>query len=498
MSQIPPVSERLTMRNQNHLSSSPQDSLKSDHEHFSVELRKKKRRILSNIKRSLGGESIKLIYESSSLKSLITTFTDTESFILNILDLLYKGNSINIIECFSILDRLVKSEELANTILKSNYMQMLKYYLSLDDIPLLRLTTSLFTNLACGDSENINVLIENQVIQRLTYLSHSYEADIQRNALWALCNMCKESDSLRIMLVEFGVDKEIIEKALLRKPIQEKHFELLTYLCKFATYGEVSQNYLKIVYCIVRQHSTEYPLEVHISAYWILFYLIYFFPLNIDEMLKYRDLLPTIVQVVIKENHLELIKAASFNLSNVSGSNATHTQRLLDSNGLEAVERLIGTRYNELKKEGYFILSNITAGVAEQIKAVVTYKNLIIDCFAGLYDPDTKVRANALIMFLNISMFRCKDFILNIAKKGLICAIAKTIQIEDDVKCTRNALALIEYIISAAEIGDYNAIKEELHDNSIFEWISELVNHRDLKVSTISDRILRSEFEYYD
>lgn len=495
---IPPVSERLSVRNQNHLSSSSQDLRKSHSETFLVELRKKKRRILSNIKRNFGGESIKLLYESSSLKSLITTFTDTESFILCILDLLYKRSPVNVLECFSLLDKALKSEELANIVLKSTYIGMLKYYLSIDDAALLVLTTSIFANLGLGDDKNLKVLVECHAIQRLICLTRLTEGEIQKNALWALCNMSKESESIRKLLVDLEVDKEIIQIALMRKPMQDKHFELLSHLSKLAANGEVSRNYVKIVYYVVREFSSEYPLEVHISAYWILFFLIYYSQINIDEMLKYRDLLPTIVQVVIKESNFELVRAASFNLSHVSGSTTAHTQRLLDCNGLEAVEKLIHSSNSILRKEGYFILSNIAAGVSEQIKAIFCYKKLIFDSFSGLFDFHFDVRKNAWIVFLNISKFKCKDFILNIAKKGLIDAIGKALQIEDNFKCLKLALHLIEYLISAAEIGDYSAIKNDLHENSIFEWVRELADHSNLKISTIADRILDSEYEYYD
>ena len=194
---LPPLSERLNFRNQSHLGSSSLESIKSNQAAFAVELRKKKRRVLSNLKRCLGTESIKLIYESSSLKAFISNFSDTESFILSVLELVSQGNPSTIHECFVVLDKIVKTVDLATMILKSSYLEILVKYLFIEDPELSSVVTSLFTNLACAEKSGLKILTETQAIQRLLYLSNTFEGAVQRNSLWALCNISSETAKAR-------------------------------------------------------------------------------------------------------------------------------------------------------------------------------------------------------------------------------------------------------------------------------------------------------------
>lgn len=493
---LPPLSERLNFRNQSHLCTSTLESIKSDQAAFAVELRKKKRRVLSNIKRCLGTESIKLIYESSSLKTFISNFTDTESFILSVLDLLSQGIPSTTHECFKVLDKIVKSTDLANMILQSSYLQIIVKYLFVEDSELLTVITSLFTNLACAEKNSLKILIETQAIQRLLHLSNTFQGTVQRNSLWALCNICSEMAKVRKYLIDLGVDKEIIQQILTGKQTLDKHFELLSQFCKEILTEESYLNCIKISYLILIRFTSEYSVEIRISALWILFHLTYYNPTLMDTVLDYRELLPEIVNIVISEAHLILIKAASFNISNLSGYNASYTQRLLENNVLEAVNKLIHIEHTNLRKEGYFILSNLAAGVAEQVKIVFQYKNLIVEAFEGVYDSQAEVRENAWHVFYNICRLKSKDFIMKLVKNGLLEAVSKGLRMESDPKCIKKALGFIEYLILAGELEGTNVLVSELNEYSIFEWVSEYSYHKDLTINEISNRIIDSHYSF--
>jgi len=375
-------------------------------------------------------------------------------------------------------------------------LEILVKYLFIEDPELSSVVTSLFTNLACAEKSGLKILTETQAIQRLLYLSNTFEGAVQRNSLWALCNISSETAKARNFLIGSGLDKEIIQRILTGKKTLDKHFELLSQLCKEALTEESYLNCIKISYLVLIRFRTDYSTEIRISALWILFHLTFYNPVLIDRVLEYRELLPEIVNIVIREDHFVLVKAASFNISNISGDLAVYTQRLLENNVLEAVDKLIHIEHNELRKEGYFILSNLAAGVAEQIKAVFQYKNLIVEAFEGIYDSQVEVRENAWHVFDNICRLKCKDFILKLVQRGLIEAVSKGLQMESNIKCIKKALSFIEYLIFAGELEGTNVLVAELNEYSVFEWVSEFAYHKDMKINEISNRIIDNHYSF--
>jgi hypothetical protein len=187
-----------------------------------------------------------------------------------------------------------------------------------------------------------------------------------------------------------------------------------------------------------------------------------------------------------------LVKAANNALSEISSGPAEFTQRLLEHNILNIIEQLISHPNIILRSDGYFLLSNIAAGVAEQLKVVFSHKTLLVKSFSGLTDCNSKVRNEAWHVFVNICKFRCKDFLIALFENDILEYVSQAVQIENDPHSIEMILTFLESLLIAGDCLGLPSIKEKFNSYSLFEWISGLRYNKIIKISTKADHIMDS------
>jgi hypothetical protein len=478
-------------RNKFHLSGKSLEAISQENQDFQVKLRKKRRRVLANFKRILGPESIKILYESSNLKHLISDFIDTKSFLLNTLALTSPESPIEvIIESLSILSKCVKSPETAELILQSESSESLHILLNSDDPRLLTKATTLLINLSSAKKSN-SWIFGLDVIERLVQLFQLFPGEVENNSLWSLCNLSNNNKSASNHLLSLNVVSFIIEKIKSNANLNEKYFELLSLLSKHVKNLDILAEIFKIASIILTDQLFLNKFECRTSACWMIFYVLRNQLQRIDFLQNSKFIYKVLTQAVLESSNSELIKAATYALSEISSGPTENTSRLIENNIFQVIEILISSNVAFLRSDGYFLLSNIAGGVSEQIKAFFDSR-IFLESFKGINDVDPKVRYEAWHVFLNISKFRCSDFLLELYNKGFLEHVVHATQTENMIECIELALRFLENLVMAGECCGTNTVVDKIHEFELDEWISGFEDHRNITISTLATDILQS------
>ena len=156
----------------------------------------------------------------------------------------------------------------------------------------------------------------------------------------------------------------------------------------------------------------------------------------------------------------------------ISGSTTSHTQMLIDYNLLPVIQSGMYSNHAEIRKESFFVLSNIAAGVPSQVKSIFDQEGLIKDALKGLTDCNLQIKKEAWHVLSNISEMRNKDLTLRLLDFAVAVEIPKSLAFETDPSILKLGLRFCSNLLIAGQIEYENTVSQIFYASGCFEVIS--------------------------
>jgi importin subunit alpha-6/7 len=490
-----PSDARIQQRNLTFFSAL--DSVDNKHD-FAIELRKKSRQKFFNSKRALPQSlstpeaSSEVTFEASLILQESNQYATVSKLLL--LAIAHQTNPKNVAYCFSLCNRYLLTAAAQKMVIESEYLWFVFECLRSGDEGVLQQTTFMMANLATADQLSCMKLHEHSVLNHLLYLCSHYTGEIQKNCLWCIANLCIDSLDTVEYLISCSFHKYVIESLSSNPQADSKFYEILSYLCKtIQDPNEFTQVFSICLRVFQAEHNEPYVLA---STLWVLFK-----SLRTNENIQHMlNLFPSMLQLVIKfagEKEYEVGLPSVKILGLVAGGMTIHTQQLIDAGGLDVLQVAIKNSNANIRKEAYFALSNVAAGVAGQLQAMFKQKDLIIDTLFGALDQNDEVRNEAWHMLYYISVFRNKDFLRKLADFGVVVTAAQVLSIEDDNDTLQYVLMFCEHLLLAGDCEGMNTMTEKFEESGCFAEIAQMREHQSNKISQIAERILEASYRCY-
>ena len=484
------LENRIFERNKSHLAGKNLLIACQEQQDFQIELRKKRRRVLIQFKRIIGPDSLKHLYENSKLKSLITEFDDSNTFNSNLLELMSREKNEGVVEeCLAILANCGKSKETVQLLLDKKSVKVLVECLNSENVRVLCHATCLFVNLSAM-TEDKNAINDEGIIKRLLQLCSRYPGEIEVNSVWTLCNLSNKNKGVCRYIVSINVVEILVGKIKGNPELNEKYFELLTNLTDHVKNSEVLKEILYIALVILKDPLFANKTEIKSSACWMIYYIINSSSKGLEMLQPHQEIYNILLRIVAEEGNIELVEAANFTLCEISSGTAEFTEKLLENSILDVIEKLIKHPKSTFRADGYFLLSNIAAGVSGHLKAIFKHDTVLHNSFFGIRDYDWKVRNEAWHFFINISRSKCRDFMATLIERNFLYYIYQAVQIENVSDTIKFILDFLESLLIAEDCIEFHSIKQRFNDYSLFEWISGLRYNKNTFISTLANNIM--------
>ncbi|OMJ72975.1 hypothetical protein SteCoe_28459 [Stentor coeruleus] len=499
MEEIASTLERLEKRNSSHLKSYDHSKAKQKQENYAIELRKKIRQNFFNKKRTL--EPITPDSSlSSELKAYIDqnyNFCDSYQEKIYILFELITDDNLSLQSknyCFSLCSKHLNEIESIVFFLNSSYLPIFLSYLKSESMPTLLQTTHILANLTYADSENCEILLDNDIIPLTLWIIENYTGNIQKNCLWALANLCVGSPRAQNTLISLGFFKKVIQSIKNDDNYNDKCYVLLAYMMKQITDIKMTDQALDLIHKALCDRNKD--KEIIIACLFSIFHITKEDMNWVDKVLEYKGMAANIVYYANMEDNDIVFKAIRV-IGNLVSYRNSHTQYMMEYGILDVIYKLIDYKAKrKIREEALFALSNVVGGDASQIREVFKREGLLEKAMSGIVDCDAAVRREAWQVFSLISRFKNKDFTLKLIEKGILQQAMVSVSIEIEQKNILIALSFFENCLIAGAIGDYNTVVPLFHEHQIFEYILNLNSSNIQDFLPIRKRIIDNFYKY--
>ena len=387
--------DRLEARNKAYLQPYDQEKAKERHETFAVELRKQRRveRYLQKRARhqlellspTTAGQSDPLTLSSPLLQSFkFSTSPDHSRQLLFQIRLLCA----------------VPDHPPLHLITQANITAKLAGYLSSADPEEVFAATWIFTNLASlNDDAVMREIGAAGVVGKLVACLEHERVNIVENGIWALGNYAGGEEHCREEVLAAGILPKLDKIARELGSKSEEFCELFTWLFCILTKTHPKPQHLAglsslIVLCLHLPYDSS-VLNALTSAYQL--------------SVKDPDCISALLAVHIAPVLLSLLAHSSLDIQfqalkvagNICAGTDQHTALLLHQGLLETVCPLVEAKERNMRKEAFWLLSNVLASDRALVEMTVRHR-----CFGGvikgLNDADLKIRKEAIICLGNL------------------------------------------------------------------------------------------------
>jgi hypothetical protein len=193
------------------------------------------------------------------------------------------------------------------------------------------------------------------------------------------------------------------------------------------------------------------------------------------------------------------LSAASL-VGQVSLGDNEQTEQLFALNILEKLSYILLSRDKEVRRQSFWVLSNLTADSSLHASKVVN-SSIIFLSMKGLTDEDTEVKREASFVFRNIGFEINKPQALQLASIGVVPVLRDALQDEEDPRIILNladfARVLLHY--GKSEGASYASPMQDLFDkHGVLEVFVKLSTHPNSSVVNTVQGILEGYFESVD
>lgn len=279
-------------------------------------------------------------------------------------------------------------------------------------------TTWIMCNLASGESETVDFLVNSGVLKEIIRLIRVGSEQAAENAIWCIGNIAGDSEKHSSHIISS---------------------DFLQVLCNFLNLSQKTPETLKISAWTLGNLSQK-SSDFHKTEAKLLLFLTNFLISNNLHNATY-DCLRIISGIVNKSEKLiqlvldsdlagfvlrnilqssEEIQASSIRIVGcILGGSILQAQVLINLGVIEELQGKICSSSPLIRKEVLWAIGNVAAGSISQIAYLVDHPIMII-VFTGLLDHSSKARIEASWVFRNIGLKACRDSILLLVELGVL------------------------------------------------------------------------------
>jgi importin subunit alpha-6/7 len=390
---------RVLQRNEEIFLSFDKIREKANHDNFSVELRKKKRFKYCSIKRGNLQEKCEevpkeILYlipkESESLDTKLRKY----------IDILKSYDSDLAIKtyCVSSCRKLFVSKSNSGVFIGLGLVEIALSNLASNDFELLNQSTWLLVNISAGKPEYSTIMMKKGVVEACLSLITRKLPEISDNCLRCLANMTVENTEVSEFLLKISFLEFIYN--LLQSPNYSCNPWAYWTLAHISKYIKSTKDIQSLMDMFIQGLLTTTDItKPCLSGIFILTVN------SLDKtnyLLKYNGIVNKIIELSYNSDP-DISHRSIKILGNISGTTNENSQILLDADILDRIHAGIKTENHVIKKESYFILSNLLAGNSFQFNYIMSHSFLIKDALEGTINKSFDVRMEAWHAFWNIS-----------------------------------------------------------------------------------------------
>lgn len=355
------------------------------------------------------------------------------------------------------------------------------------------------TNIA--STEFTRVVVDHQAVPPLVQLLTSSNADIREQCAWALGNIAGDSAELRDLVLQQNPLPGLI--ANINSPeslsLLRNCAWTLSNFCrgKPAPQFEVVAPALPVLATLI---GTDMDKDVAVDACWALSYLSDGSEDRIQKVVEQR-VAPRLVQLLTAGG--SLLVPALRTLGNFVTGNETQTQAAIDAGILSALVPLLSHSRKNVRKESLWVLSNIAAGTANQLKQLCSTPDLLSKVLSQLSaNVEWDCRKEAAWVVSNIATSASREMVVRLVETGAIPLLCELLDVSE-AKIILISLDALEAILKVGEtVGDGTAFVNLITDCGGAELLEKLQTHENNKVYKrvvgIIERFFGGEEEDYN
>lgn len=182
-------------------------------------------------------------------------------------------------------------------------------------------------------------------------------------------------------------------------------------------------------------------------------------------------------------------------VGNVLGGSQEQAQIMLDLGAIPMLNLAVKSDDAELRREGFWGLSNVTAGTLDQIESVINHDIIRLSIF-GLTDQDENIRLECSIVLSNLFVRGNIHHICSIVNMGILPYLSAAFQSKTNLRIIKHLLESLKGILKAALYENrLEAVKDELDFYCFQEVFLSFEHADDMSVSNLAQYILK---EFYD
>ena len=398
--------------------------------------------------------------------------------------------------CFYLLFKCISNSDHANSFYELGYLDIIIKALDTQDESLLKEICQFLINLTTAKSEYCIEMMKIGLLDILIKIIENYSDDIQFFSIWCIRNLSNSCSDICNYLLSINYQHKIYELLQYKNKMNSHLYILLGEFSKYI----IDLNEIERIANIFGEaiiNNNNNPDDTFISAFWGIFNLTTHDSFKIDGIFNIKGLIDAIIENSMNNDPKIALPCYKI-IGNIASSTTVHTQRLLDHDVLKSIQVCMKSYNKKIRKEVFFSLSNIVAGVAEQIQRVFDFDGLVKESIQGLIDDKMEVRDEAWHVFKNISMANNKDFLLKLVDYGVALVIPQALDREDSPEILKLALDFCERLLLAGDIEKFNTIVPIFSATNCFEAISKKAYHLNSSISDKAESIIVSFYKYYN